>query len=147
MPTRAQLALIHIAKKELHLNDEIYRYILFNLFKKNSARDLTREEVSRLISHFNTLGWKPSFDWANSDRQPSSKGSGFESFGLRNGMATPAQLRKIVAMWMTGKGVHQKTILSLRHFLHNRFHVSDLRFVKAGQVTAILAAIRRISTM
>lgn len=147
MPTRAQLALIHIAKKELHLDDQIYRDILFSLFKKGSARDLAPDEVSQLINHFKILGWKPVVNSANSDKKSTSPISGFESLGLRPGMASPAQLRKIVAMWMTGKGVHQKTMLSLRHFLGNRFHISDLRFVKAEQVTAILAAIRRMSTM
>lgn len=144
MPTRAQLALIHIAKKDLRLDDDTYRDILFVRFGKESARDLEPEEIAALLEHFRSLGWKPRTRWIHTDR----RGEGQKTSGQGNprpGMATPAQIRKIVAMWMTGKEVHQKTLEALRHFLGNRFHINDLRFIKARQVTGILAAIRRMS--
>ena len=40
MPTRGDLAKIHIAKKELKLTDELYRNLLFLLFKKLFTVDL-----------------------------------------------------------------------------------------------------------
>jgi len=144
MPSRGQLALIHIAKKELRLPDEVYRDILFALFRKESAADLSAGEVSRLLDHFRMLGWRPRDLAANSDTS-APRGKKYDSLGQRPGMATPAQLRKIEADWMTGPGIHEKTLLALRHFLQHRFHVSGLRFVKAGQVTPILAAIHRMA--
>ena len=57
MPTRGDLAKIHIAKKELKLTDELYRNLLFVLFKKRSARDLVSRETDELILHFKSLGW------------------------------------------------------------------------------------------
>ena len=144
MPTRAQLALIHIAKKELHLTEEIYRDILYCLFQKESAKDLAPDEVARLVNHFKWLGWRPVPGGAGrqSNKPVSAKPAPSVS---ANSLASPAQQSKIVAMWMTGREIHQKTMESLRHFLNNRFHVPDLRHIKARQVTAVITAIRRMS--
>lgn len=138
MPTHAQLALIHIAKKELRLTEEIYRDILYCMFQKESSSELTSDEGARLINHFKWLGWRPSPGHIVAKKPAGAKPDPESS-------ATVAQQGKIVAMWMTGKEIHQKNKGSLRHFLNNRFHVPDLPYIKAGQVTAILAAIRRMS--
>lgn len=144
MSTRAQLALIHIAKKELHLTEEIYRDILYCLFQKESARGLAPDEVARLINHFKWLGWRPVSGGVGcqSNKPVSAKSAPSVS---ANSLATPAQQSKIVAMWMTGREIHKKNMESLCHFLNNRFHVPDLRHIKARQVTAIIMAIRRMS--
>ena len=60
MPSRADLAKIHIAKKELGLDDETYRDILrARCGGKESARDLTPLEAARVLEHFRALGWRP----------------------------------------------------------------------------------------
>lgn len=59
MASRANLAKIHIAKKELGLDDDTYRDILHTQFKKVSSRDLTDRQCARLLGHFESLGWKP----------------------------------------------------------------------------------------
>ncbi|KMP10612.1 hypothetical protein UR09_05485 [Candidatus Nitromaritima sp. SCGC AAA799-A02] len=145
MPTRADLAKIHIAKKELQLTDGLYRNLLFVLFKKKSARDLTPVEAEELILHFKSLGCLPGI--GNRGGRP-NEGAGFgrkyDDLGIRKGMATPAQLRLIEALWMTGPGVRIKTVPALRHFIKHYFHVSDLRFIKKSQVKPILGAIRGI---
>ncbi len=144
MPTRADLAKIHIAKKELKLTDELYRDLIYVLFKKKSARDLDEEEVDELILHFKSLGGLSSVK-SNKSRTVHPYGKKYDNLANRKGMASPAQLRLIEALWMTGPGVRLKTREALRHFLQHYFHVSDLRFIKAGQVTSIVGAIRRIS--
>ncbi len=53
------LAKVHIAKKELGLNDEEYRSVLYQLFQKDSARDLNINELIRLVNTFIACGWKP----------------------------------------------------------------------------------------
>lgn len=59
MPSRADLAKIHIAKKELGLPDNVYRDILKTHFNRNSAAKLSPVQAGRLINHFKKLGWKP----------------------------------------------------------------------------------------
>ena len=58
MASRANLAKIHIAKKELGLDDDTYRDILHVQFKKRSSADLSDLQCTRLLRHFETLGWQ-----------------------------------------------------------------------------------------
>ena len=184
MPSRSELAKIHIAKKELSLTDPLYRDLLFILFGKKSARDLDAQEVEELLTHFLSLGWRPIYTGgqvmapgAKRSRRPGKKpltgaglgaknapgglrkngpknrrdfpsrpGKKYDELGRRPGMASPAQLRLIEFFWMTGKGVRQKTPEALSHFLKHFFHVSDIRSIRAAQVTRILGAIRHVAS-
>lgn len=58
-PERAVLAKIHIAKKELALDDEAYRDVLKRVTGKRSSRDLSDYQVNQLFREFKRLGWKP----------------------------------------------------------------------------------------
>jgi len=58
-PLRANLAKIHIAKKELGLTDESYRDILHLHFKVDSASKLNDRQCTVLLNHLKALGWKP----------------------------------------------------------------------------------------
>jgi phage gp16-like protein len=59
MPTRADLARIHIAKKELGLDDATYRGVLRDRYHKESAAYLTPWEATDLIELFRQKGWRP----------------------------------------------------------------------------------------
>ncbi|VAX29576.1 hypothetical protein MNBD_NITROSPINAE05-359, partial [hydrothermal vent metagenome] len=84
MPTKSQLARVHIAKRDLQLSDSMYRSFLNLCFGKRSAKDLSPPEVEALLTHFKGLGW------GQEDARPP--------------LASPAQLYKIEAMWMQGSG-------------------------------------------
>lgn len=51
--------MIHCAKRELDLSDEVYRDVLWTLSRVRSAADLDSYGRSRLLEHFKHLGWKP----------------------------------------------------------------------------------------
>ena len=51
----AELAKIHVLKKELGLDDDAYRDILFCQTRKNSAGQLTPVERSRVLKHLKSL--------------------------------------------------------------------------------------------
>ncbi len=54
------LAKIHIAKKELSLDDDSYRAVIARACNgKSSAKDLTLKEAGTLIEEFKRLGWEP----------------------------------------------------------------------------------------
>ena len=53
------LAKIHIAKKELALDDDSYRAVLKGMTGKTSAKDLTETEALNLLAYFKRIGWKP----------------------------------------------------------------------------------------
>ena len=50
--------LIHVAKRELCMDDDTYRLLLWNLFKKKSSKELSDFQVDQLISHFKKSGFK-----------------------------------------------------------------------------------------
>ncbi len=59
MPKRGQLARIHIAKRELGLDEATYRQVLRERYRHDSSVDLSEGEALDLIEHFRRLGWRP----------------------------------------------------------------------------------------
>ncbi len=57
--TRAMIAKIHIAKKEMGLDDASYRNVLKAATGKESSKDLSERELERVLGKFKELGWKP----------------------------------------------------------------------------------------
>ena len=59
MPDRSELAKIHIAKKELDLDDAAYRAILRERYQRDSAAELDSGQAADLIEFFRKKGWRP----------------------------------------------------------------------------------------
>jgi hypothetical protein len=53
------LAKIHIAKKELGLDDATYRGILWDRYHRESAAELSDSQTADLIELFRDKGWRP----------------------------------------------------------------------------------------
>jgi len=53
------LAKVHIAKKELGLDDETYRDILVRVTGKSSSAGLSDRQLDAVLAEFKRLGWKP----------------------------------------------------------------------------------------
>ncbi len=85
------LAKIHIAKKELGLDDDTYRAMLFGLTGKRSAKDLTPAESVRVLKHMSASGAKVTpFIGKPPARRTRKKGQKIQD----------PMLRKIWAMWL-----------------------------------------------
>ena len=56
---RVRLAKVHIAKKQLRLDDDDYRQILFDETGQTSAGDCTAAQLDTLLQRFEALGFKP----------------------------------------------------------------------------------------
>ena len=146
MPTHAELAKIHIAKRDLKLTDPLYRGFLNVLFGQGSERDLTQEQVEELLEHFKSLGWKSEYTKSEMGRKqsepkaPPSHGSGRKP-------ATMAQIGLIVYLWEHGPGIRHKSMQALEHFLNHHFHIAELKQVKARQVPGILGVIKNMGKM
>lgn len=55
----AALGKIHIAKKDLGLDDDTYRALLARVAGVTSAKDLNPRQVSAVLAEFQRLGWQP----------------------------------------------------------------------------------------
>jgi len=144
MATNSQLAKIHIAKKEMGLDDDDYRFFLNRITGKESAKLLSDREADAVIDEFKRLGWVPKKRRTQTG-DGSPKKLKYEDLANRIGMASPKQLRMIEAMWMTGSKIREKTPTSLRSFLNNKFGISHLRFIEDHQVGKIVRSIKSIN--
>ena len=127
MLTRKQLGLVHVAKKQLGLEDEDYRAILRLEAGVNSARDLDAAGLEAVMWRFKELGFKHSAD-------PSY-------YGDRAGMASPGQVAYIRNMWANytdGEGTDR----SLGKLLDRVAKVSDIKFLTTGGATKAITALR-----
>ena len=121
-----QIKRIHVLTNRIGVSDEDYRARLAEEFGVRTCKKLTRDQADRFIRNMESLAKEMGIDVGGR-----SKRSRRREWSRRPGMATPAQLRKIEAMW---SGVsRQKTAgerrKALGAFLEKRFGVSDLTFV------------------
>jgi phage gp16-like protein len=131
MASRANLAKIHIAKKDLGLDDDVYRDILHVQFKKRSSRDLSDLQCTRLLQHFESLGWKSAS--GSQSHVPSSRSRGRKP----HNMSKSAYLSKIEALlaeagrsWAYADGMAK-----------HMYKVDSVQFCQPEQLRGIVAAL------
>ncbi len=132
MPVQKLLAKIHIAKKELGIEDEHYREILYRKFRVSSSKSLSDSQALVLINHFKNVGWVPK---SNTKKYDDQKGDIYSS--------TPAQKRKIEAMWHDIYRGNSET-KHLRQFLFNHFKVTDIKFLERRTAYEVIEALKQM---
>ncbi len=134
MPARQLLAKIHIAKKELALDEETYREILNSQFGVRSSASLDNTKALRLIRYFEEKGW-----------QPKSKPKKYDDQRGDIYSATPKQKRLIEALWHNVYRGNDET-KHLRQFLWNHFKVSDIRFLDKDKAHMAIEALKKMNS-
>jgi hypothetical protein len=152
MPVQKLLAKIHIAKKELGLDDETYREILISVFGRErfetvpykSSKFLSDSEALKLIHYFKGKGWSPKSAVGNGSCGRPFPTKKYDDLGKRDAYAaTPAQLRMIEAMWHDIYRGNSET-KHLRQFLFNHFKVSDIRFLERKTAHDVIEALKQM---
>ncbi|WP_299773182.1 gp16 family protein [uncultured Tateyamaria sp.] len=121
-----QLAQIHIAKKQLGLDDDTYRDVVERVTGQRSAKGLTDKSKRALIGEFKRMGWK-----GGSYRRKSDK----------------PYVRKVFALWSQLKrdGIWQNTdVSSLRAFVKKMTGVADPEWLSFNQATVVIEALKKI---
>lgn len=135
--TAAQIRLIHVAKSKLRITDEQYREILSGFVLSSgepctSSKQLSYDQCEALIHIFKKMGF-------------TTGRLKYEEFENRaGGFATPAQMRKIEATWMTSPKVKNMTPEGMNNFIRVIVGVSHITFVRAIDVHKLLKAINSI---
>jgi len=132
-PARQLLAKIHIAKKELGLDEEVYREILSSNFKVQSSKDLDNTRALRLIRYFREKGWVPK---SKPKKYDDKKGDRYS--------ATPGQKRLIEVLWHNVYRGNEET-KHLRVFLFKHFKVSDIRFLDKDKAHKAIEGLKAMS--
>lgn len=89
-PTDRQhlIRLIHVAKRDLALDEDSYRAILQRIGKKTSAADLTIPELEKVLEHLKRSGFKVRSKSKPAQAKPSRP------------LAQDAESKKIRALWL-----------------------------------------------
>jgi hypothetical protein len=137
MPHQKLLAKIHIAKKDLGLDDEIYRDILYRKFRVRSSKSLADSQANVLINHFKALGWVGRRgDSGIARKYDDVKGDLYS--------ASPQIKRKIEAMWHDLYRGDDET-KHLRQWLFNHFRVSDINFLDKRTAYDAVEALKQMA--
>ncbi len=124
----AQLAQIHIAKKQLGLDDDTYRDVLERVTGARSAKGLSGKSKDALIGEFKRMGWK-----GGSDRKKSGK----------------RYVRLIFALWgeLKREGIWEnKDVSSLRAFVQKMTGVSDPEWLNFEQANVVIEALKKMGS-
>lgn len=121
------LAKIHIAKKELRLDDDAYRDVLERVTGQRSAKGLNETNLKLVVSEFKRLGWKP-------------RAGTFQK-------SNKAYVRIIHSLWRScyNKGVIQNgSRQALRAFVKNRNGIADPDFLTYEQASPLIEALKEM---
>ncbi len=142
--------LIHVARRQLGMDEATYREMLKNVADVESSTELTPHGFDLIMEHLLACGFV---------KTPSVHDySGFVAYkekwraqGMRPGMATPGQLASIESEWDSMRwywapddGFGNRD-LALRGFLRKRFRSSDLRFLNFQDAHNCIEALKAIN--
>lgn len=119
----AALATIHIAKKDLGLDDDTYRAVAVRITGKSSARDMSEGERGRLLEEFRRQGFNP------------------EKKGLQGRFAA-----KLQALWIDGYNlgvIDDRRDAALLAFVKRQTKIDHTRFlVDATEAAKVVEALK-----
>lgn len=153
-----QIKRIHTLKAHRNMSEEDYRAFLAGFEGAKSCKDLTYEQARKAITllqegipsqvrndemgdgipeHLRHVKSVQLYGWGANK---------YECLGSRPGMAEPAQLRKIEAIWATKTYLNDPNQIDegLRKFLEHKFRISHITFIRADIVERIIKAVQSI---
>lgn len=129
---RADLAKIHVAKKELGLSEDNYRALLQSLCGVKSAKDLDFMGRQKLLIKLQSLGWKPAPAPGKPGRKPWKPEAG-------------SQGSKILALWLELKRkgkLHTPTDEALFDFVKDMTGVERPDWLTAAQANDVIEGLK-----
>ena len=128
MNRRALIAMVHIAKKDLALDDGTYREVLERITGKSSAADLGDRELAAVVEAFRRQGWKPK---SASTGKPSVN----------------PQVRLIWRLWgelVEGGHIKAKSPrAALRAWVKKQTNVSDPEWLDGRQCNTVIESLKK----
>jgi len=136
--TDSQVKMIHTLKAILGVNDRDYRALLGEMFGVDTSKALVFEQAQYIIDVLKASAIRRGL-WTEKKER-------FNRFQNRPGMATPAQLRMIEAIWseVYPKPDQKAGEAALRSYLFRFFGVSDIRFLNSETVVKVLYALKQM---
>ena len=139
--TRSQIAILHVARRELALDEDSYRAALLAHGGVSSARDLDYGGFRAVMRHFEACGFRR--------RTPPPETPPPQDTAIGRRMASPGQIRKIYALWYSlGPSYNRpgKEKQALRAFLTRRFRISHENFLTVEKARSVIEALKRMGS-
>lgn len=127
MDRKKLLASIHIARKDMALEEESYRSLLCRVTGQTSAKELTEVQLRSVLSEFERLGWKK----GQFQRQRFAAGN-------------RPDIRKVFAIWasLANHLECRGSRAGLRAFVKGQVGVSDPNFLNQAQAQKVIEALK-----
>lgn len=126
---RRELAMIHVAKKQLGMEDDAYRALLWSIARVNSAADLDWAGRKQLLDHMKKCGFKA---------RPPKKGGGRE-------LEDDPQSKMILALWLQ---LHNQGVVrdpserALAAWVKRQTGVDAIRWLRRDQKVALIESLK-----
>lgn len=136
---RSMLAKVHLAKKELGLDEDTYRAILKRLTGEASAADCGEAQLGAVLDEFKVKGWKPAVGGGagrSSGRAPRAKPADHPS------------ARKARALWIS---LHQLGVIhnaseeALEAFARRQLRVEKMQWADQARIYRLIEALKAMA--
>lgn len=121
---RRDLAAIHVAKKQLAMDDDTYRAMLWSVGRVRSAGDLDYPGRKAVIDHLRKCGFRPP---------------------PRRSSARDPQSKKIVALWLELRdlgALRDSSEKALNTFVEERVGVKAVQWLSSDQASEIIEQLK-----
>jgi phage gp16-like protein len=122
-----EIRLIHVAKRELQLDDDTYRAMLFSLCRVRSSSDLDWSGRKKVLDHMKARGFKVKSSPANKN-------------------AKDAEYRKVRALWKALHamgGVEHDSDEAVRAYVKRMARVEDFKFLNGWQTRTVIEGLKK----
>lgn len=128
--SNAALAKIHIAKKQLSLDDDTYRAILERVTGRATSKGMSAKQHAAVLAEFQRLGWQV---------KPTGKGRKWRK------KSNKAYVRKIYAQWgdLKRRGLwRDRRRAALIKFVKDMTGLDNPEFLTAAQAAPVIEALK-----
>lgn len=121
-----EIRLIHVAKRELQLDDDTYRAMLWSLARVKSSKDLDFTGRKKVLDHLKARGFKVKTAPANKN-------------------ASDSRYRKIRVLWKELKKramVEKDTDQAVRAYIKRTTGCEDFQFLNNHQISTVIESLK-----
>lgn len=122
---RKDLAMIHCAKRDLKLDDEVYRDVLWTVARVRSSAKLDAYGRGRVLKHFQERGWQPKAP-KGAHRNPGKVRADREGYLSK----ITAQLTELHEEWSYADSIARRM-----------FDLDSVRFCSEAELRKVVAAL------
>jgi len=136
------IRLVHVAKRDLALDDDTYRAMLMSVTGEASSADLTVPQLERVLAHMKRSGFTVRHKTPK-DRPRESRHTPGE---LSRNIAQDAQSKKIRALWLSLHdmgAVRDCSEAALGAYVKRITHIDALQWLDGDQASHVIETLKK----